>query len=153
MNRISVPWKSWVLVCDGSKALMFQNVGDALALNLKVVDVAFEPHPASRELGTERPPRVHESMGNSRSAVRSVDLHQEAEATFLRGVAARLDEVVRSNGVKHLILVAAPRALGVLRDHLTPGVRAVLAAEVAKDLARLPTTEIEKHLTAMSQLP
>jgi len=31
MNRIRVSAKTWVLVCDGSKALLFQNAGDAQA--------------------------------------------------------------------------------------------------------------------------
>lgn len=57
MERITVPSKSWILVCDRSKALLFQNTGDALALNLKAVDVQFEPHLAHPRIGggTPRP--------------------------------------------------------------------------------------------------
>ena len=152
MSPIRIHNRAHVLVCDGSKALLFDNAGDARALDLKVVDVAFEPHPPSRAFGTERPGRVHESLGASRSAVRAADLHQSAETEFLRGVSRKIDEVVRERAVKHLVVVAPPKALGELRAAFTPAVKAVVTAEVPKDLARLSTPEIERRLTALGQL-
>ena len=153
MTRITIPWKSWVLVCDGAKALLFQNAGDNEALNLKVAEVRFEPHEPTRKIGTERPGRVHESLGNARSSVEGTDWHAVAEAEFLHRIADEIDQVVHKQGVKHLVLVAPPKALGMLRQRLTPAVRAVLKAEIAKDLARLSTSEIEGHLSAMCQVP
>ena len=48
--------------------------------------------------------------------------------------------------VKSLIIVAPPRALGVLRQAYSHNLRAAVRAEIAKDLVRLPVHEIEKHL-------
>jgi protein required for attachment to host cells len=45
-----------------------------------------------------------------------------------------------------LILIAPPRALGVLRQTYSHGLRAALRAEIDKDFVRLPVHEIEKHL-------
>ena len=152
MPPVRVPHQSWILVCDGSKALLFRNEGGALALNLKLAQVTFEPHLSTRDLGAERPGRVHESLGSSRSAVQSPDWHQQAEAEFLRGVAHALDEAVHANHIKQLVLVAPPKALGELRRHLTAATNSVLSAEINKDLARLSTKEIERHLTALNRL-
>lgn len=133
-------------------APLFQNAGDNQALNLKVADVRFEPHPASRESGTERPGRVHASSGSRRSSVSATDWHAAGEAEFLSSVAAELDGVVRTHKVKHLVVVAPPKALGVLRQSLTPAAKAVVTAEIAKDIARLSNAEIEGHLTTLSEL-
>lgn len=151
-ERVTIPHDSWVLVCDGAKALLFQNAGDNSALDLKVADVRFEPHPPSRESGTERPGRVHESLGSGRSSVSGTDWHAAGEVEFLHSIAAELDTVVRTHGVKRLVVVAPPRALGVLRQSFTSAVRAAVVAEIAKDLARLSNAEIEDHLAILSEL-
>jgi protein required for attachment to host cells len=152
MSPIRIHHGTYVLVCDGSKALLFRNEGDALALDLQVVEVAFEPHPRTRELGTERPGRVHESLGTSRSAVRAPDWHDIAEAEFLRAVVQRLETVLRDRDIRNLVLVAPPRVMGVLSGMLPISVRMVLAAAVEKDLARRSTPAIEAHLAALAQL-
>jgi len=152
MLPIRIHHNDHVLVCDGSKALLLQNNGETFALDLEVVEVAVEPHPPSHELGSERPGRVHESVGVSRSSVRSLDRHEAAEANFLKTVARRLDDVLRSRRMQRLILVAPAKALGELRACLSPEVKAVVAAEASKDLARLSTAKIEEHLAALSRL-
>lgn len=97
--------------------------------------------------------RTYDAMDGSRSSVEGTDWHQEAEAAFLRGIATKLDDLVRSRGIKALIVAAPPKPLGILRDAVTPAVRAVLSAEIPKDLVKLPTLEIERHLAAMRELP
>jgi protein required for attachment to host cells len=47
---------------------------------------------------------------------------------------------------KSLILVAPPRALGVLRQALSTPLRSAVRGEIDKDLVKLPVYEIEKHL-------
>ena len=49
---------------------------------------------------------------------------------------------------KSLILVAPPRALGVMRQAYSHNLRAALQAEIDKDFVKLPVHEIEKHLAA-----
>ena len=153
MNKVTIPSMSWILVCDGSKALLFQNVGDAQAINLKAAEVFVEAHAPTRELGTDRPGRSYDSGDGSPSAMQGTDWHEAAEAEFLRKIAEKLDEVVRMRDIKHLVVVAPPKALGMLRKQFTPAVQSVLSADVAKDLVKLPTIEIERHLSAMAQLP
>lgn len=146
MQKLRIPTNAWVLVCDGAKALTFRNDGDLDTVSLTLVDNEAEPAPPTRELGTDRPGRVVESSGTGRSAVDETDLHAEAEAAFLAQTIERLDHGVREHDVRHLILVAPPKALGIIRKHLTPALKAVIAAELDKDYAGLSTPEIERHL-------
>ena len=48
---------------------------------------------------------------------------------------------------RSLIVVAPPRALGVLRQAYSHNLRAALRAEIDKDFVKLPVHEIEKHLS------
>jgi protein required for attachment to host cells len=82
--------------------------------------------------------------------VENTDWHDAAEADFLRGLALKLDGLVLAQGVANLFIVAPPKALGILRQHLTPAVRQVLSAEIPKDFVKLPTIEIERRLSAMA---
>ena len=49
---------------------------------------------------------------------------------------------------KSIIMVASPRALGMIRPAYSHALRAAVRTEVHKDLVKLPIHEIEKHLTA-----
>ncbi len=148
MPRHGIPWKGWVVVCDGSKALMLQNEGDAELINLKVVEAMDEKHAATHEMGTDKPGRVQESAVTGRSAVEQTDWHERAEDEFLGKVAAKLDGMIDSHEIKHLVLVAPPRALGRIRNHLSDKVSKVIDTELDKDLTNLPVDQIEKHLTS-----
>jgi protein required for attachment to host cells len=76
------------------------------------------------------------------------DFHDQAEQRFLCDLAKRLDTAVLGGETKALILVAPPRALGVLRQAYSQNLRNALRAEIDKDLVRMPVDEIERHLAA-----
>jgi protein required for attachment to host cells len=138
--------KDWVVVCDGRKALILENRGDEFAPNLRMYEVQEHSDRATRELGTQRPGRVHESVGAARSAVEQTDRHEAAERAFLRALAHRLDIAHQEGKFTRLIMVAPPHALGVLRDYYAQPVRRAIVAEIGKDLVSTPIFEIEKYL-------
>jgi len=76
------------------------------------------------------------------------DFHDQTEQRFLRDLAKRLDAAVLGGETKALILVAPPRALGVLRQAASEHLRGAIRAEVDKDYVKLPVHQIEKHLAA-----
>ena len=108
MPRTIIPNKALILVCDGAKALFFENAGDAQALNLKPLVIEVEPHKPTRELGSDRPTRVYDSMDGSRSGTDETDWHEQAEADFLVGVARSLDQLVAER--RPLVSCAGPLA-------------------------------------------
>ena len=148
MTALSIQPGEWVIVCDGAKALVLENVGDAKFPNLKTRDVYEQKVPATHEMGSDAPGRSHQSNGHARSAVEQTDWHDQQETTFLTELAHRLEAAVNSHQVKSLIVVAPPRALGVIRQHYGHALKAAVRAELDKDYVKMPVHEIEKHLTA-----
>ena len=144
MTALSIQPGEWVIVCDGAKALVLENVGDAKFPNLKMRDVYEHKALATHELGSDAPGRSQSSIGHGRSSVEQTDWHDQAEQTFLTDLAHKLDVAVASHQVKSLIVVAPPRALGMIRAHYSHALR----AELDKDFVKMPVHEIEKHLTA-----
>ena len=120
MSALSIQPGEWVIVCDGAKALILENTGDAKFPNLKTRDVYEHKALATHELGTDKPGRSHSSVGHGRSSVEQTDWHDQAEQTFLADLVQRLDAAVDPHQVKSLIVVAPPRALGVIRPLYTP---------------------------------
>ena len=105
-----------MIVCDGKKALILENVGDEKFLNLKTREVQEHADPKTSDLGTDAPGRSFSSVGSGRSAVEQTDWHKQEEDRFLQKLVGQLDHAVNAGEVKSLIIVAPPRALGVLRQ-------------------------------------
>lgn len=148
MSALLIHHGEWVVVCDGAKALVLENTGDAKFPNLKMREVYEQKDLATHELGSDRPGRTYSAVGNGRSSVTQTDWHDLAEQAFLTDLAHRLDVAVATGKVKSLIMVAPPRALGMIRPAYSRTLRAAVRSEVDKDFVKLPVHEIEKHLTA-----
>jgi protein required for attachment to host cells len=138
----------WVVVCDGAKALILENAGDGMHPNLKTREVHEQDAAKTHEQGTDAPGRSVNSVGSSRSAMEQTDWHDQAEQRFLADLADRLDAAVTAGETKSLIVVAPPRALGMLRQAYPDGLRGAVKAEIGKDYVRMPVHEIEKQLAA-----
>lgn len=146
MEKLKTATGDWVVVCDGRKALILENIGDALFPNLHTREVKEHPVPATHEQGSDAPGRAFAPVGTARSAVDQTDWHHQLEQDFLRGLASELDHAVTAGKAKRIVVVAPPRALGVLR-HAYPGrLRTAIKAEVPHDYVKLPIGEIEKRL-------
>jgi protein required for attachment to host cells len=68
------------------------------------------------------------------------------EERFLHTLAKHVDAQVKAGHVKSIVIVAPPRALGMLRPAYSHDLRKALHAEIDKDLVAMPLHEIEKHL-------
>jgi protein required for attachment to host cells len=147
MTALSIRSGEWVVVCDGAKALVLENAGDGKFPNLKTVEVFEQTNPATHEQGTDKPGRTYSSVSNGRAAVGQTDWHDRAEETFLARLAEHLDAAVGAGKTKSLIVVAPPRALGMLRPAYSHALKSAVRAELDKDFVKMPVHEIEKHLT------
>ena len=148
MFDLKIDHGGWVVVCDGAKALVLQNFGNRANWNLKTREVYEQDDPKTHEIGTDKPGRAFNSVGNGRSAMQQPDWHDQQEQRFLAKLAARLDKAVLGGETPSLIVVAPPRAIGVLRRAFTTHVRQAIRAEVEKDFVKMPVDEIERHLAA-----
>jgi protein required for attachment to host cells len=148
MSALKIDNGAWVVVCDGAKALVLVNTGNRQTPNLITREVYEQPDPMTREIGTDKPGRAVNSMGNGRSAVEQTDFHEQEEQRFLARLAVRLDKAILGGETGSLIVVAPPRAIGVLRREFSKHVRQALRAEVEKDYVKLSVKEIARHLAA-----
>ena len=145
MNRTKVGHGDWIVVCDGRKAIILENAGDAKFPNLHAKETHEHRSSSTHEQGTAPPGRSHQSVGNARSAVSQTDWHDQAERAFVTGLAARLDKAITTGETTRLIMIAAPRALGMIRQVYSPALRHAVVKEMGKDLVKAPVHEIEKH--------
>ncbi len=148
MGKLNIAAGSWVVVCDGQKALICENAGDEVFLNLRVIEERAIENPPTAAQGADRPGRVHASASTERSAVGQTDWHDQAENHFLKELAVRLDRAVAKGEVDALVVVAPPRALGMIRPAFSAGVAKAVTAELDKDYVNLPIDQIEKRLKA-----
>ena len=75
----------------------------------------------------------------------SSDSRREDDRAFAKKLASVLEEAQRRNEYDRLVLAAAPRTLGDLRAILPDQVKAVVCAEVDKDLTQIPNSDLPKH--------
>ncbi|MEO8317340.1 MAG: host attachment protein [Bradyrhizobium sp.] len=147
MTKMKIGTGDWVVVCDGRKALILENIGDRMFPNLHTKEVREHPDLSTHEQGSDAPGRVHGAMG-ARSSVEQTDWHDEAERSFLKALAERLNVAVTRGETSALTMVASPRALGMIRADYSAAVQKALQGELAKDLVKMPVHEIEKQLFA-----
>jgi protein required for attachment to host cells len=147
MTELKIERGAWVVVADGAKALVLENAGNVTAPDLKTREVHEQDDPKTSDIGTDKPGRAFSSVGNGRSAVEQTDFHDQEEYRFLAQLAARLDRAVQSGEVRSLIVVAPPRAIGMLRKELSPQVRKAVRAEIEKDYVKMSVSEIVQRLT------
>ena len=141
------PIRTLLIIADGAKARFFLNTGP---------DKGLEPLPSgemtagaapTREIGSDRPGRVHDRMGPGRHAMAPrTDWHDQEKQQFVRQVAERIDIAARDKAFDRLVLVAPPKALGELRTAMAPQTAKLVAGELAKDLTKVPIQDLPKHL-------
>lgn len=147
MSDLMIHKDEWVVVCDGKKALVLHNVGDAKFPNLKTLEVFEQKDLSTHEQGSSPPGRAFSPSGGGRSSVAQTDWHDQSEHAFLTQLAKHLDASISAGKAKSIIVVASPRALGMLRPAYSHALKAAVRAEIHKDLVKMPVSEIEKHLT------
>ena len=148
MTKMKIGTGDWIVVCDGRKALILENLGDRMFPNLHTKEVHEQPDPSTSAQGSDSPGSVHQSIGAARSSVEQTDWHDESERAFLKTLADRLNVAVTTGETTGLTMVASPRALGMIRADYSAAVRKALHGEVHKDLVKMPVHEIEKQLLA-----
>lgn len=139
----------WILVADSARARLFSREKKFSRLE----EIETLVHPESRlrrqDLVSDRPGQVQESKTPGESVNEEPTDPKTAEARlFARDIAHHLREARVAGTFRHLVLVADPRFLGLLRKSLDADTRECIAAEVAKSLVRGSTEDIARTVDA-----
>jgi len=141
---------TWILVSDASRARLFTT--ELREHDWKLVE-EFD-HPEGRETSSEirptSPPGKSQqgaTAGAHHTAFQPRTTPKEAEAErFAHLLDEYLNNAVQQAAFDHLVLVAPPHMLGVLREKLKNPVASRLRTTVNKDLAMLGAAEVRERL-------
>ena len=148
MAKLHVKNGAWVLICDGKKALMLTNKGDAQLLNLRHATTREQDNPATRDQGSDSPGRTHAPNGTRQGSMGETDWHTIEERRFADTIAEDLNAAAYDHRFKELVVVAPPKILAELRNAFSKEVQGRIAAELPNDLTHHTIPEIEKLLAA-----
>ncbi|MGC9215389.1 host attachment protein [Acidithiobacillus sp.] len=139
---------TWVLVSNAAEARLFKNEGCNTGLHL----VQDWQHPDSRkhqdELVTDAGGRVQQSFAaGARPGIEWQTSPKEAEMLhFANELATYLGAARKQNAFQHLVLVASPHILGLLREKLDAPTSAMISGTLSKDYTYVGIEELSKHL-------
>ena len=137
----------WVLVADESKARLFST--DKIRTELKECQTFTNPdaHLFERELVTEGMGRSYDSHGQHRHAMEpSTSARDSALLRFVKNIVEHLEKGATNGEYRHLVLIAPPDMLGLIRRELGQNTRKRIHHAIAKELIKASPEEIIKHL-------
>lgn len=140
---------AWFLVADGRRArVLLERRRGADLEELDQWRLTIGPEDLS-DL-QDRAPRSFDRVGSGRHAMDGgTDPHEQEEEKFLKRLADRINEAEQNSQFRHLVVAAPPRALGLLRNFVTPGVSARIRAETPKDLLGEDARDLRARLTEL----
>lgn len=140
---------TWILIADGAQARLYANDGAGLGLYRATGREYSAPLPSKTgDVVTDQEGRASNPAGAGHHVLEpQTDPRSHIEAEFLRGIASILNDAARDKSFEHLVLVAAPKALGMLRGKLAPQTTAKVSKELDKDLIHLSERDLEQYLT------
>lgn len=136
---------TWIVVADAEKALLMRNLTDHRDPNFEVVAREDQPEVPKN---SDRPGRMPDPGPNQMSAMEGTDWRDLARDRFAKELAEILYSHAHRGDFDRLVIVAAPKILGELRDELHPEVESKIIAEIDKDLTHHSRDRIETEVKA-----
>jgi len=130
---------TWVLVADARHARVLEVEDAGLLPRLRSTVNAPEPE------GLYRPPEHGWTHGPDPAP-------GEDERRLAHTLVQALERGAADNLFRHLVLVAPPHLLGVLRESLPRGLAERLRASTAKDWSHVPDAELAGHVRPLVEI-
>jgi len=145
---VKLPHATLVIVADGQRHLILENVGQAVAWEMVVRASSETTSESTGELGAERPGR-YPIAGGRRTAVEQTDWKAINKASFSKDLAKQINEVIEKSPQMDLVLMMDAKTLGHVRQHLSAAAQKSVLKEVTGDYVHRPIEEITKALEAV----
>ncbi|MGB8702487.1 MAG: host attachment protein [Thermosynechococcaceae cyanobacterium] len=76
------------------------------------------------------------------------------EQRFSQNIVSQMQALIESDQIRHLILVAEPQMLGIVREPINAGIsKTVEVKELAKDLCQFSVRDLHEYLASKKLLP
>ncbi|MGO9830031.1 MAG: host attachment protein [Myxococcaceae bacterium] len=145
---------TWVVVADGHQGRIFDVEDAGLPGTLRHTIRSRPDGSAHDESGdlSEVADRERHASSHQGALHPSGKPSDEAEHRFAKELVRMLERGFAENSFYHLVLVAPPKFLGILRENLGRGLAARLRASEHKDYTQLPERELEGHLRQLVRI-
>ena len=141
------PTRSWIVIADGAQVRILENEGPGKGLTPLPAEEMHQTLHRSRDINADRPGRTHDRMGPGRHSMEPTsDPHREEKRHFAEALAGHLNAEALKQRYDRLVLVAPPKTLGDLRQALSKEAAAKVDGELAKNLIKIPDSELAGHL-------
>ena len=150
---MAIPHGALVFVGDGKKMLFLRNQGDSDLLDLRTESHEVRADPMDREIKTDAPGTQGQRWGDGRPTMGEADFHQQGEDRWVREAAEQLNRRAIANEYDDLVIIAPPKALGVLRKKLHKEAERRIVLTVNKEMTDRPIPDIEELLVGEGAPP
>ena len=138
---------TWILVASRSGASLFESNWPGETMR-RLQDI---PHPEGRlqnsEIDSDKPGRAFDSMGEARHSMsKELDATEKVAQQFARELAELLNKNRNTNVYDKIILMAAPKFLGLLRAALDSNTAALVVQTVNKELLEVSQEDVISYL-------
>ncbi len=137
---------AWIVVADGSRASIFENVGEIGEVSLKLLRSVDQHSTHKHDNGHDHTSQAAAGQGHTKSAQEPKAPHAAEKHDFLQFLIEGLVLDVQSGQCPEIVLIAGPTSLGALRQHLPAAVVAKVVKEVNKDYTHMTVNELNKTL-------
>ncbi len=139
--------KIWIVVADEAKArILTTNKSSEPLVEIQALS-STEAQEQEQDLVSDKPGRGSNGSGQGKHAMDEKTTHKEQYAIrFAKELADFLEKNQHKKSYMKLIIVAAPRFLGLLRKELGKNVTELVSLEINKDLTMLEPQAIREHL-------
>lgn len=135
---------TWVMVADGARARLFE-LGEEREAWKELA--CFVNEERGRTRAAHELPRTQESVGRARHVIEPHTSERDKRlGHFADLLVATLEQAYGERRFQHLMIVAAPRFLGMLHGRLGKALRACLTGEVRHNLTTQRSEEIRRQL-------
>src|SRR5215218_3373410 len=146
-----LPNNALVLVADGTKVLFLRNHGDENQIDLRTEAHDEREDRKDRELRTDAPgtaaTRFSSGGGDTfRPAMEETDFHQQDEDRWVQNAGEELNKRALRGDFDALVIVAPPKALGVIRKELHKEVEKRIICTINKEMSGRTVPDIEALL-------
>lgn len=140
------PVRTLILMASESRIRIAENAGVGKGVADLVMREAREFDDLPHEYADD-PGRMNAAPGMARHDFDRTTPERDQKRHAFAGKAAEIaQETFEKGDYDRLIIAAPPKMLGALRDALPEAMRKVLAADLDKDLTKIPLIELPEHL-------